>query len=364
MTGRGEVFLGDVVRAVAGLRPRDAAGAAAIARLLGLDATAAAVSPGTRTARSRTVAQPRSDQPSPASGGTVPGRPGDGRSAPDTTEGPPLRSHPIDDAAPARNAQDAIRLTERPLDFSLTALNGLRQAPSHPPSRSAPDAAASELLGHGTAGSGQPHEPPWKVGWARGIMFAAVAAPLASRELDERSLVRRVARLDPVRSVPRRRRLSTRRGVQLLLDHGSGLTPFQDDRLWLHELAAKVIGRDRVDVLRFRGTPERGVVRRDPLARETYRPPLPGTPVVLFSDLGLLRPAFAGRSVASPHEWQGFLDQVTHSGCPVVCLTPYHADDYPAELREKVAFLPLDRRVSLQHAREAARVARRRLERS
>ncbi|MEV5786751.1 hypothetical protein AB0L42_38060 [Streptomyces sp. NPDC052287] len=195
-------------------------------------------------------------------------------------------------------------------------------------------------------------------------MFATVAAPLQSRELDERSLVRRVARLDTVRRVPRRRRLSTRRGAQLLLDHGAGLTPFQDDRLWLHELAANVIGRDRVDVLRFRGTPDRGVVRRDPLAREAYRPPLPGTPVVLFSDLGLLRPAFADRSVASPREWRGFLDLIRHSGCPVVCLTPYHPEDYPAELRANVVFLPFDRRVSLRHAQEAARVARRRLERS
>ncbi|MEU1500503.1 hypothetical protein [Streptomyces sp. NPDC005732] len=195
-------------------------------------------------------------------------------------------------------------------------------------------------------------------------MFATVAAPLESRELDERSLVRRVARLDTVRSVPRRRRLSTRRGAQLLLDHGSGLTPFQDDRLWLQELAANVIGRDRVDVLRFRGTPDRGVVRRDPLAREAYRPPLPGTPVVVFSDLGLLRPAFAGHSVATPREWRGFLDQITHFGCPVICLTPYHPDDYPAEIRGKAALLPFDRQVSLRHAQEAARVARRRLERS
>ncbi|MGX5211099.1 hypothetical protein ACWKT3_20880 [Streptomyces violaceus] len=363
MTGRGEVFLGDLVRAVAGLRPRDAAGAAAIARLLGLDATAA-VSSGTRTVRPRTVVQPPGDQPAPASDGTVSARPGDGRSESVTTEARPHRSHPTGDAAPASSAQDAIRLTERLIDFSLTSLNGLRQTAAPAPGRSAPDATAVELLGRGTAGPGQSHEPPWKQVWARGIMFAAVAAPLESRELDERSLVRRVARLDTVRSVPRRRRLSTRRGVQLLLDHGSGLTPFQDDRMWLHELAANVIGRDRVDVLRFRGTPDRGVVRRDPLTRETYRPPLPGTPVVLFSDLGLLRPAFAGRSVASPLEWRGFLDQVTHSGCPLVCLTPYHADDYPAELRKKVAFLPFDRRVSLRHAQEAARVARRRLERS
>ncbi|WP_329335729.1 hypothetical protein OG252_11640 [Streptomyces sp. NBC_01352] len=364
MTGGGEVFLGDLVRAVAGLRPRDAATAAAMARVLGLDGGAAAVSPDASAPRPRTVGPRRRDLSPSSSDGTGPGRPGDGRSAHVSAEVRPPRSGNTDEAAPTRSARHAVRLTERPVDFSLAALNGFRPAAAHTSDRSAPDASASELLGRGTAGPGQPHEPPWKQGWARGIMFATVAAPLESRELDERSLVRRVARLDTVRSVPRRRRLSTRRGAQLLLDHGSGLSPFQDDRVWLHELAANVVGRDRVDVLRFRGTPDRGVVRSDPLAKETYRPPLPGTSVVLVSDLGLLRPAFADRSVASPREWRGFLDQVRHAGCPVVCLTPYDAGDYPAELRERVAFLPFDRRVALRHAQEAARVARRRLERS
>lgn len=197
------MFLGDLVRAVAGLRPRDAATAAAMARVLGLDGGAAAVSPDASAPRPRTVGPRRRDLSPSSSDGTGPGRPGDGRSAHVSAEVRPPRSGNTDEAAPTRSARHAVRLTERPVDFSLAALNGFRPAAAHTSDRSAPDASASELLGRGTAGPGQPHEPPWKQGWARGIMFATVAAPLESRELDERSLVRRVARLDTVRSVPR-----------------------------------------------------------------------------------------------------------------------------------------------------------------
>ncbi|WP_197370191.1 hypothetical protein, partial [Streptomyces clavuligerus] len=266
--------------------------------------------------------------------------------------------------APSADRPDAVRLTERALDFSLTALHGLRERGTEPPLPDDTTGTPAEPLARSTATAALPHETPWKQGWARGIMAAAVATPVESRELDERALLRHVARQDALRSVPLRTRLTTRRGAQLLLDHGPAMVPFQDDRAWLAELTARVAGRDRVEVLRFRTTPAAGVVRRDPLTREPYRPPQPGTPVVLFSDLGLLRPPFAGGAGAGPDDWAAFLGALTHAGCPVVCVTPYRAADHPAALRRTVAFVPLDRAISLRHARDATARVRRALERT
>ncbi|GKQ38818.1 hypothetical protein [Streptomyces sp. A012304] len=367
MTARGEVFLGDLVRAVGGLRPRNAATAAAMARLLGLDGATATGSRDPAEERAERLAPPphvpAAPDPDDIAGGTRPvhpPRPVTARARPADTghaDGPGT-------AAPFGVREPAAHLTRRPVDFSLTALHGSAPTTVVPTAGDGPGAADPALLSPGTAGPALPHEPPWKPDWARGIMFAAVSTPVAGREPDERSLLRSVARQDAVRALPRRHRFSTRRGAQLLLDHGPALAPFQDDRLWLRELIGSVAGRDRVELLRFRGTPTRGVVRRDPLRTEEYRPPLPGTPVVLFSDLGLLRPPFTGRTVAPAGEWRHFLDLVARAGCPVVCLTPYRDADHPVELRDRVAFLSFDRRVCLKDAREAAHRARQRLERA
>jgi hypothetical protein len=171
-----------------------------------------------------------------------------------------------------------------------------------------------------------------------------------------------VSRQEVVRSVPWQRRPSTRRGVQLLLDHSPGMAPFQHDRRWLQGLTASVAGRDRVEVLRFTGSPRRGVVHADSVVLEAYRAPAPGTPVLLVSDLGWLRPPLNGERTARRHEWLDFIDQVLRCGCPPACLTPYPATAYPAAVRERIALIPFDRRISLRHAREATRRIHRLLE--
>ncbi|MFF1480835.1 hypothetical protein ACFVYD_25360 [Streptomyces sp. NPDC058301] len=355
MSGRGELFLGDLVRAMAELKPADLATLAAMAALLGQSGrvpTAAPQSHAVRAAgRGRGSADARAVRTEPVSGAPLrrtPARPPLAVAAerapradrPDLSE-PPEGEH--------GGAERAVLLANRPVDFSLTAIGG----PAPQATVADEVASGAELPARRTNATPLSHESPWKGDWARGIMFAVAATPVASRELDQRALLRGVAGGQALRAVPRRRRFSTRRGAQLLLDHGPGMAPFRDDGVWLRDLVGSIAGRDRVEVLRFRGAPGRGVVRQDPLTIDPYRPPPPGTPVILFSDLGRMRPPFAGRGVAGPQEWRAFVHAVAHSGCPVICLTPYESADYPAVLRKKVAFVPLDRRVSLRHAREA-----------
>ncbi|MFB6838366.1 hypothetical protein [Streptomyces sp. NPDC056361] len=363
MSARGEVFLGDLVRATAGLRATDAETVAAIAGLLGLGPGVPALAPS-----------PATDRPSPAARSVGPVRTADGAGV--GAEGlhvgraPAVRAKPVPDRptdvsptprrapTPGRTAQRA----DRPVDFSLTAHDGFsaRGAASAGVEDSAvPTGPEAGLLRRHTVTTALRHEPPWKPGWARGVMFGAVAMPAESTVCDQAALLRGVARQKALVTIPRRRRLTTRRGAQLLLDHGKAMVPFQDDRIWLSDLLGSIAGRDRVEVLRFRGTPRRGVVRDDPLARDPYRAPAPGTPVVLFSDLGRMRPPFSGSTVAGTDEWHAFVDSVVHTGCPIVCLTPYQPYEYPETLRRTVAFVPLTRDMSIRRAQEAtARVRR------
>ncbi|MEU2077312.1 hypothetical protein [Streptomyces sp. NPDC013489] len=362
MSTRGEVFLGDLARAVAGLRPADAETVAAMARLLHLEPARPTGSAYGDAASPSPVPLPPSPAPSPAT------REGDlgsttDESPEDLAAARPARRRRVDDDVRARRSSERVRrLGDRRVDFSLTSLDPPAGAVEGRRDGSGSPAPDPELLRRGAVTTGLRHEPPWKRDWERGVMFAAVSTTAESTVYDQPALLRRVARQEVLLSIPRRHRLTTRRGVQLLLDHGKAMAPFQDDRGWLGELVGSVAGRDRVEALRFRGTPQRGVVRDDPRVREPYRPPAPGTPVVLFSDLGRMRPRFASGTAAGPTEWRAFIDSVLHAGCPVVCVTPYRPMDYSPALRRVVAFIPLDHGISLRHAHEATSRVRRALE--
>lgn len=366
---RGEVFVGDLVKAVALLRPRDRETAAAMADLLGL--ALREPDPPFVPAVLPPAATPTSEAEPPPST-TAPDAPrppeGDGVSAPrpDPTAAV-QRDIPRQSLPELVDWQPVPKLAERTLDFSLARTgpprgegdrSGTEETPAEITDADTTDLSGAEAPGgHPTA-----PEPPWAPEWARGVMVAAVSAPVASRQLDQRALVRKVSRQQVLRAVPWRRRPSTRRGVQLLLDHSAGMAPFRDDRLWLRALLESVAGRDRVEVLRFTGSPRRGVVRVGTVGSERYRAPAPGTPVVLVSDLGRIRPPFTGGATAPLDEWLDFVEGVLHSGCPPVCLTPFPASAYPHSVRGRVALIPFDRRISLRHAREATRAVHRLLE--
>jgi hypothetical protein len=275
------------------------------------------------------------------------------------TDAAPGRAVPDEPGPPEEQPGPARRLTERPVAFSLALIRPPLEATSQEDGTS-PGAGAGEVPGESAEPVGT--EPPWTPEWARGVMVTAVSAPVASRRLDQRALVRKVSRQQVLRTVPWQRRPSTRRGVQLLLDHSPGMVPFVHDRRWLQELTASVAGRDRVQVLRFTGSPRRGVVHADSTAKGPYRVPAPGTPVVLVSDLGRLRPPLGGERTARLHEWLDFIDHVLHCGCPPICLTPFPPAEYPAPVRDRVALIPFDRRISLRDAREATRRIHRLLE--
>ena len=70
---------------------------------------------------------------------------------------------------------------------------------------------------------------------------------------------------------------------------GESMQPFALDQQILRDALLRVVGRDRVEVALFDGCPLRsfGLGPRDEW--HEYEPPTPGTPVVVVTDLGIVR---------------------------------------------------------------------------
>lgn len=326
-TARGRIHLGDLVRAIVALDVTDADTAAEIARMLGIAGDADAP----ESVDGLDEALP-ADEPAgpPAPGEVVP---------------MPVLPDAGCSLLVLRGPHTSSEATEEPAESSEA------------PAEERPG-EVDRLLEAGTDDRAGPPEPPWVGRWAPGVMFAVGSTDVVGRSVDERALVRRVAARSFLRELPRRARPTTRLGVQLLLDAGESMAPFRADQRWLRELAGGVVGRDRVEVVRFWGTPARGVRRVGRRERAAYRPPAAGTPVVLVSDLGLRRLPFSGDAAAGPGEWGEWIDAVRRAGCPVVCVTPYPARAHPWSLRQRVSLVPLDRRTSIRSARRETRRVR------
>lgn len=257
MSGRrGQVHLGDLVRAIVALEAHEVAEAAEIARVLGL-VGAEGADGATRAA--------------PAVAGPVAGPPeaGDAGEVEQAEHG----EGEVDFA-------DAAVVLPRPLpeladgNCSVIPLRGPVSAAGVDALERLGPADVARLLDGGAEDAAAPvPASPWVDRWAPGVMFAAASTDVVSRTVDERALVRRLADRSFLRELPRRERPTTRRGIQLVLDGGESMQPFRADQRLLRELAGGVVGRDRVEVVRFRGTPLRGVRRAGRRAWVTYRAP-------------------------------------------------------------------------------------------
>jgi hypothetical protein len=134
------------------------------------------------------------------------------------------------------------------------------------------------------------------------------------------------------------------------------MRPFRHDHQWITRLARHILPPDQLRVLDFRLA--QGVSPDGGRTWHTDTCLTPGTPVLLVSDLGLLRLPVAVRNQASPAEWLAFVTRLLRAGHPVACLTPYPAEAYPAAVRRRLALVPLDRRTSVWSARDRIRQVR------
>jgi hypothetical protein len=170
----------------------------------------------------------------------------------------------------------------------------------------------------------------------------------ADGPVDVVKLIRLAATLR-VSTVPLRHVPTLRFGVQILVDGGDGMAPFAADQDHVVRQVRDLVGAERTEVRYFANAPLRGVGYGPVWTWTDYRPPAPGTPVLVLSDIGLggwwLDPARAERS-----EWEEFARVIVGHGCELIALVPYPAARWPAWLTRRFAVATWDRRLTAGRA--------------
>jgi hypothetical protein len=177
--------------------------------------------------------------------------------------------------------------------------------------------------------------------WTRGILSAALSTWDDEGLLDIEGVTEVLANAENVERLPTLLSLTLGRGVQLLLDKSQAMMPFVRDQAWLLKEIRNVAGNDKVEVLRFIGSPGRGA-GAGPRPWPAYQPPPPGVPVVILSDLGIRQPMLAS-DWADEDEWVAFAEAVLRAHCPLIALVPYKASRWPRSLTRLMSIVPWDR---------------------
>lgn len=176
-------------------------------------------------------------------------------------------------------------------------------------------------------------------------------------EPDIDALVEAFARGIPLTRLPRAPRPTLRFGVQVLVDHGDGMQPYRRDQQELARRIIGLVGAELTQIRYFADAPNRGTGPAAPRTWRPYRPPSPGTRVLVVSDLGVGGPVLHPRR-ASVAEWYQVCHEIVRAGCTVLALVPYPVTRVPAELTPLLSALTWDRTTTVSTV--AALVGRRR----
>jgi hypothetical protein len=197
----------------------------------------------------------------------------------------------------------------------------------------------------------------------RAVLTTLCSGPAPTGEPDLDAAVEIAARGEPLLVLPPEIRPTTRRGLQLLIDRGDAMLPFLRDQKRLQDAVSMLTGPDGLELVHFARTPlDSPGAGAGPLwTWRPYRPPLPGQPVLVLSDLGALAPVIERSDV--DEAWCRFAALLGEAGCPVVALVPAPLRRLSPRVRSAVAVVPWDRPTGVRDAVDATRRAGGRLPR-
>ncbi len=205
---------------------------------------------------------------------------------------------------------------------------------------------------------------------ARELAFEPLLRPVATRAVVSAALARRVptgpldlprvsellARRAPLRTLPRSSYWGVAPWTRVLVDRGTGMTPFLRDATDFAARICAVACRDRAEVVPFWQTPRSAAVELDDGEEGAPAPPRPGTAVLAITDLGI---APSGAPVSDLFEhWLELLRELSDSASQLIVFVPYPSVRWPAPLAERLCLVPWDRRTSLADVRSALVKAR------
>jgi hypothetical protein len=327
---RGPISIGDAIRAIVDLQPRDEATADAIRALLGIER------------EPLTLALPNVGAWKPSTSEAM------------TSGSPQTPAAPISPAS-------ATTLTPHAHSAPIPGIQVLLvKTGSGPPPP--PDWASERTLDMGvtTRGTLPPPIPLFRPPRGRAILSTTLATVVNEGDIDLERVVDSLAEGQMLSSLPRLPSLTLRRGVELLIDRSAGIDPFRADIDGLVQSLDDILSDDRLEVARFAGCPSRGVGSGP---RATWKPwtgTHPGTPVVVVTDLGIGGPA-ADRDRATTSEWLKFARRVRESGCELIALVPYEAGRWPPVLSRAMTVIHWSERTSVGSVRRARHEAHARL---
>lgn len=306
---RGQIWLGDVARAVAalGVDAADLATVSRIANLLGMEISGSAPSPGASGRR----------DPAPPPEPDPPSRDAQDDASPtvETPEPPsPQPNVPVLEPVAARGG------TPRNWREPALAAAGQSVAAQRP--------ALQTLL--------PPHSEA-------ATLRLLVSRLVAEGPVDVDRLLDLICTATPVPELPRRPVRTLRFGVQILVDLGEGMEPFLRDAMHVVDRVRAISGRHGTDVRYFADCP---LDRCGPGAAwtwEPYRSPAAGTRALVLSDFGRRLEATGRLPAHYAGNWRRTADLVRHNGCSPVALVPVPTERWPRWLTGVMPSLCWDR---------------------
>lgn len=288
---RGEAWLGDLVRAAHKLEVSTDEEWARLAALLGLGGAATTAPPvGDRRVPQPPPAadeEPVDDEDATAEPGNPAADPAGPGAAP-SGEGEVRLLTPVDRTAP------------RAFGWTVDALPAPRDA-----GRAEPPPHMSLFAPRSTAA----------------LLRTALARIAMEGELDFERAAEQIAQARPLAEIPRRPLPTLRHGVQILADVSVSMEPFARDVEDVIARVRAVVGAAGTQVLRFADVPSRGAGTGSRGSWQPYRPPRPGTQVLILSDLGAGGPLFNPWR-ATGAEWEATVGAIRRGGCEAIAFVP------------------------------------------
>lgn len=176
---------------------------------------------------------------------------------------------------------------------------------------------------------------------------AAMLQTMLARSIEEGALnvaamVEALARRKSIERLPREARRTLRFGVQVLGDVGLPMQPFGRDQAQVIAQVKQIAGPQRTGVLYFSDAPTRGAGPGPRRTWRDYEAPEAGTRVLVLSSFGLVGPAaYPDRS--QPDEWRSLVSELQQHGCDVVALLPVPVDRWPRWLSMLMPLVCWDR---------------------
>lgn len=196
-------------------------------------------------------------------------------------------------------------------------------------------------------------EPLFVPAWSRMLLRGVLASEDPHGAVDVERLVAAVADGRVLTDLPRLPRPHLGPAAQVLMDAGPSMTPFADDQLVMLEELRRLV--PQLQELVFETSPARGAGPADAWPPRPYRPPPPGTPVLVVSDLGAARGS--GTRRAPEAEWLAFAAQVRRAQCPLLALVPFPRHRVAPALRRAMAVVTWDRGTTTGRVRAVRRAA-------